>query len=58
MTNQGLTQAISRAAQLRDATIAKASKEAPDYTAFDAAASAANHLYSRTVTAAYKRLGA
>lgn len=51
-----LQTAIGQAATARDAAIAKASKEAADYEAFISAASAANHIYSRTVTRAYRRL--
>lgn len=56
MTPTGLQQAISRAAQLRDAAIASASKSAPDYATYDAATSKAIRDYQRTVTRAYRRL--
>lgn len=56
MNTAGLRIVISRAAQTRDALIAKASKDAPDYPTFIAAASVANHAYSRTVRRAYARL--
>ena len=53
---KGLQSVISQAAATRNATIAQVSKTAPNYDAFIAAASSANHLYRRTVAQAYSRL--
>lgn len=50
---QQIAQAISVAAQARDAAIAAASAGAPDYTAFDAAYARAMKTYRRAVDRAY-----
>lgn len=46
---------ISKAATIRNEAVAKASREAPDYPTFDAAAQAAEMAYRRTVRRAYSR---
>lgn len=51
-----LRQAIGRACQVRDAAIAKAAREAPDYAAYDAAAGEAMRQYRRIVSRTYRRL--